>query len=653
VSPRNPRGRTNAADQGSDHIEVKDLQNTVAAIGRGAQVIYHQALTAADQARSQKDYETEVLAQSVARLVDDLRNLSARPPTTGGNPFKSLQPYELFDASRFYGREAMIDHLSADILCDDLRCRFVVLHGETGVGKTSLLRAGLVPGLISREHLPLLVRTGSQPLAQAIKSALIPDLGAVPNLERAPLREFFRQVAALLPEGRRVYILLDQFENFFDAPAEERKEFVDELAASLFEAAPRSSWMVSLRSARLGYLSTFQPVIDQPFRNTTVLSPLSRSQASEAILKPAVESGLELENGLLEMLLDDLGQDAIDPTRLQLVCFMLVDGLAAGETRLTQQSYQSLGRAEGIWSNYLDITLERHILPADRKYAWSALAAIEEGGSSVATEKATAALVQDGLDIPRAESILGLLESNYLVKQGEHGYQLGSPAFRSRIRHWAMQRAALEQARQEARRQVEQIRNSALRGLLGGGIGIFLASLVTYWGQIDVKVFSVFIAVYDILPGAVAGFLLVLSVDLALASYHSRRRWMIWPAGALAGAISFTLMLLAHVAFTKVSQNPLAIFGVILEGTLWGAAAGLSVVLATGTRRPLWQSISFTAVLCGLALVLGEAAGGAFRFRSEPVPVLLAFIAGAILPVMIVLLALAGRPESRDEPMDD
>ncbi len=546
-----------------------------------------------------------------------------------------------------------MEHISTDILCDDLRCRFAVLHGETGVGKTSLILAGLIPELISRQHLPLLVRTGSQPLPQTIKSALIPDLASVPNLGRAPLREFIHQVATLLPENRRVYIILDQFENFFDTSSEDRNKFVDELAASLFDLAPLCNWLVSIRSARLGYLSTFQPAIDQPFRNTAVLTPLSRQEASEAILKPAVENGLVLEDGLLEVILDDLGHDAIDPTRLQLVCFMLADGLAPGETILSQQSYQTMGKAEGIWSNYLDITLQRHIVPADRHFAWSALAAIEVEGEPVAPQKVTEALLQDGLDAQRTGSILSLLESSYLIKQTENGYQLGSPAFKPRLREWAVHRAALEQARQEARRQIERIRNSALRGLLAGGIGIFLTVIITYWNQIDIKVFLLFIAVYDILPGAVAGFLLVLSVDLALASYHGRRRWLVWPAGALAGAISFTLMLLAHVAFTRISQNPLAIAGVIIEGALWGAAAGISVVLATGRSRPLWLTISATAFLSGLALVLGEAIGGAFRFRSDPVPVISTFIAGAILPTLIVLLALVGRPQSRDPEIDD
>jgi hypothetical protein len=237
-----------------------------------------------------------------------------------------------------------------------------------------------------------------------------------------------------------------------------------------------------------------------------------------------------------------------------------------------------------------------------------------------------------------------------LIRQGESGYHLGSPAFRKSIREWSMHRAASRQARQEVRRQMERIRNSALRGLLGGGIGIFLAVLIAYWGQIEIKLFSVFIAVYDILPGAVAGFMLVLSADLILASYRGRRRWMVWPVGALAGAISFTLLLLAHIAFTKLGQDPLAVFGVMFEGALWGAAAGLSVVLATGTRRPVWQSLLATAFLSGFALVLGDAVGGALEFRNKPLPIWLSFIAGAIFPLMIVLLAFAGRPASQEEP---
>jgi hypothetical protein len=645
-----------------DQIRVNGVSGSVVAAGRGAialgsgaQVIIRQALTAAEEARAQQDYEGAELAKAIAGRMSDLHSLSVQHATREGdtNPYKSLRPYELSDAGQFFGREAVIRDLLGEIQGESLGSRFAVLVGETAVGKTSLLQAGILPALVAAQHLPLLVRVGNRPLPEAIKTSLLPDLSATPGLQRLSLREFFARITKMLPAGKHVYVLLDQFENFFDSTSgveiagasngdlvQNHRVFAAELSDSLFTTPPSGHWLVSMRSASQGNLRL---VFQQPTRNTTILSPLSRAEASSAILLPADLHGYRLDDGLLDMLLNDLGPEVIDPARLQLVCYRLVEASPAGEKLLTCDTYTALGKAQHIWSKYLDDTLKSIFVPELRPPTWAALAVVAEAGSPVATQKVIETLEQEGLPPDKAQSVLGTLEGSYILRQSESGYQLGSPAFKNPIRDWSMRRAALAQARLEARRQVEKIRDSALRGLLGGGIGMFLAVLVTYWDQIDNKIFLAFIAAYDILPGAVAGFLLVLSVDLVLASYTGSKRWRIWPAGALAGGLAFTLMLLAHVAFTEVGQNPLGFFGVIAEGMLWGAAAGVSALLATGTRRPLWQSLLITAVVCGVSLVLGEWIGGAFQSNALSLGV---FIAGAILPVMIVLLAAAGRRAS-------
>jgi DNA replication protein DnaC len=122
----------------SDSIVVGDLTHSVAAIGDGASVIYQQALSAADQAREQAEFEREELAKAVARRAEHLRDQANASPTIEGSPYKHLLHYELPDTARFFGRDETLSSLLDNLVCGDSRCRLLILHGDSGVGKTSL-----------------------------------------------------------------------------------------------------------------------------------------------------------------------------------------------------------------------------------------------------------------------------------------------------------------------------------------------------------------------------------------------------------------------------------------------------------------------------------------------------------------------------------
>lgn len=623
---------------GGDKITVDDITNSIAAIGEGAQVIVNKALSAADEAREREEYEQQKLAEAVARHAERLR-VGAQVRAAEAGPFKSLLPYELADAARFFGRGAVIDALRRETACDDLRCRFVVLHGDTGIGKTSVLRAGLVPRLITDQHLPLLVRVTSAPVALAIKQTLLPDLSLTPVLEKAPLQEFLRRVADLLPEGKRVYVLLDQFEAFFEQPPEDRQAFIAELARCLDDDDVRDHWLISVRSSWFGHLSTFQPAI-QPFATTQVVPPLSREDARAAILQPAGLAGLSVEDGLVSALIDDLGGDAVDPSRLQVVVSALAERLPAGEKRLDAATYQKLGGAQGIFSEYLTNVLSRNFAPADRDPAWQVLAALAGREADPATEDALIALMRSyEIADTDCRRVLGLLEANRLIRRAEV-FELASDSLLPRIREWAASRDALEQARAETRRQVRSVRASALRGLLGGAIGFTLAYLITFASQLENQSLLGYTAAWRSMPGAIGGLLLVLAVDVAIASYRGPRRSLRWVAGALGGAGAFALAVLFHALLRSVpgsagSALPLA----ALEGALWGAVTGLGGVWVMTSRRPWWQPLTVSVIASAVALGIAELVGNAYDEAS----LLRVLIAGAIMALCVLGALLLAR----------
>jgi len=624
---------------GRDKISVGDITGSVAAIGAGAQVIYHnveRALTEVEVSEQTQAFERKQLAQAVTAYVEQLQRQAerAQDKTDHGSPYKALLEYDIDDAALFYGRsaaiEALLDHLE--------RGPLTVFHADSGVGKTSLLKAGIVPRLLADGHVPLYVRPYKTPVHQALKRRLLPQLKQTPNLAAASLHSLLGQVTDLLG-GKRLVVLLDQFEEVFtEQSAEARADFVQQLASCLDDDLLPVHWILALRGKWFSQLSTFQPAVRNPYANECLLPPLSRSEARAAILEPAKLQGIVLEDDLHSVILDDLGGDAINPSELQLVCHTLASGLAPGEERLTLAAYEQIGGAEGVLRNHLDIVLKRNLPPDDRELAWQLLAGIVDRHSHCATETELVTRLKV-YDFNEADTrrVLGLLETNRLVRLSEDCYRLTSDSLLPRIQQWANQRAVAEQLREEAMRQAERIRGSALRGLIWGAPGFTLAFMATF-GKIHNFPFFVYSTVAHLLPGAAAGLLIILLIDLSLAIYHGPHRWKRYLGGGAAGALSFAGAVLFHT-YLQFALSPYKILLSTAEGALWGLVTGVGLVWIISSRRPLLLTFPLVIGACALTLWLGEKFGHAF---GEPHPFCL-ILAGAVMPLFLIGSVLQGR----------
>lgn len=621
-------------------ITAGNIDRSVVAIGAGAQVIYtriERALTEVEIVEQAEKREHERLAEAVTEYVAGLQSQAEQAQRRGGsgNPFKALLEYDFGDAQLFFGRDAAIGALLERLE----RGPLAVLHAESGMGKTSLLRAGLAPLLLAGGHVPLYVRPHDVPIPLAIKRELIAQLEQVPNLAAASLRDFLRRATGLLG-GQRLVILLDQFEDVFTVQsANARADFVAELAECLNDVLLPVRWVLSLRGEWFGHLSTFQPQVPQPFANQFLLGGLLRDEAVGTITRTMERSTLTIEPEVVEQIVDDLGPDAIAPPQLQVVCHALTESLPPGARRLSMDAYVKIGRSEGILRRYLDDSLSRSLRPADRTPAWQALAAVaEQPASGAAESELVAHLKSYGVGEADARRVLRLLETNRLLRVSGERYRLASAGLLPRIRQWAAERAAAELARAEVARQMRRIRDSALRGLLGGAIGFSLAYLVTYIPQIGHKSFLAYVTFFRILPGALAGCLVILSVDVALASYRGPRRWMCWLVGGLAGAGSFAPAVLLHALQQSLFVfDPLTLLPAAAEGAVWGVVAGVGTVWVMSHKLPLWQTLPGAVLASGLALWLSDQFGHAF---GNPPSSGLVLLAGAIMPFFVMAAAL-------------
>ena len=212
-------------------------------------------------------------------------------------PYRFLDSYDLLDASIYAGREADIERLEGEVLAH----RLVVLQGSVGVGKTSLLQAGLTPRLMTRGYLVLAAQDYADPVA-ALLSGLNQARDQI-QVDLDPASDLVGIVrAAQASLGRPVVLILEHFENFFTEPrltVASRERFRDALRD--FREARETVFrypaclVISIRQQALGQLAYFQPAVPDIYHHVVALDLLLPSQARRAVLAPL--EGLQPADG--------------------------------------------------------------------------------------------------------------------------------------------------------------------------------------------------------------------------------------------------------------------------------------------------------------------------------------------------------------------
>jgi formylglycine-generating enzyme required for sulfatase activity len=335
-------------------VEVSQVTGDLIIKGT-VKTIIEQARSSADEARQRQAFAEEALFRAMADYASSLRE---RLEKGTDEPYPGLWAYELTDRSHFFGRTRAVEELLALIQGVAHRHRLIVLHGESGTGKTSVLQAGLGPRLLMEGHLPVHVTVRDCPPAEALKYKLIPSLDRFGELRDLPLNAFLRLAQAALEPGRALFVFLDQFEEFFlsdqlDEP--ERQRFVEELRTCLDDEVLDVHFLIAIRGDKFSRLSDFkqQKGIPWVFENEYPLQPLSAAEAEEILIEPMRQRGLVYEGELIQEIVSDIGGKNVLPTQLQLVCRALYRSLPPGQTTITRQHYQAQGRVEGILRNHL------------------------------------------------------------------------------------------------------------------------------------------------------------------------------------------------------------------------------------------------------------------------------------------------------------
>ncbi|MGA6152903.1 helix-turn-helix domain-containing protein, partial [Stenotrophomonas sp. NPDC087984] len=240
-------------------------------------------------------------------------------------PYRGLARFEPDDAALFFGRDQLID----DLLHLTAHHRITAVVGASGSGKSSLLRASLIPRL----------RTTDNPdLRPGALRVITPGAHPLPDHERR-----------LVPkEGEEAdtWLIVDQMEELYTlcTDPEERARFIDRLLTAQ-NPTGRLRVLIAVRADFFGHLADHRPLADALRDATLLVPPMNRGELREAIVKPAQAAGLIVERTLTARIIDEVDGE---PGALPLMSHALLETWHRRKGRaLSLTAYEAVGGVHG------------------------------------------------------------------------------------------------------------------------------------------------------------------------------------------------------------------------------------------------------------------------------------------------------------------
>ncbi|MEU5843524.1 WD40 repeat domain-containing protein [Rhodococcus sp. NPDC047139] len=276
---------------------------------------------------------------------------AAVPP--GIRPYKGLASYRQNDARLFFGRTQSVRSL-ADVVTASHGQGPVVVTGASGVGKSSLVQAGLIPLLCSAPDChPVVITPGADPVTRLVDA--IPELAEVSDPADHDAVHAALRAASTRTSSSLLLIVVDQIEELFTHCPDSglRNEFLTLLeTASTGVDGDAPALVVATMRSDFYDQAVANPVLARALeRRTKTVQPLDRDDLVEVITAPAKLVGLRLETGLVDLILHDLtglAEGEISGTELPLLSHLLDslwDKRSGGA--LTVAAYRATGGVRG------------------------------------------------------------------------------------------------------------------------------------------------------------------------------------------------------------------------------------------------------------------------------------------------------------------
>jgi WD40 repeat protein/transcriptional regulator with XRE-family HTH domain len=417
--------------------------------------------------------------KTVARLLDLAANVRREDaPGLGLCPYKGLNYFDEGDADLFTGREILTNKLTNRILrlVSDPRkakTRFLAIVGASGCGKSSLVRAGVVPALrwdkhAADWHIHVLTPTAN-PLESLAESLTADSKGTIP---RSALADALAHEAGSLPRLIRetrlagdhapVLLVIDQFEELFALchSADERAAFVGNLLSAATAKDGDILVIITLRADFYDRCGDYPELREALAQDQEYIGAMAPEELRRAIEVPARQGRWELEPGLADVLLHDVENE---PGALPLLSHALLETWRRRRGRtLTLSGYASSGGVRGAIAETAETVFADQLTSDQRSIARRIFLRLTEFGdeSSVADTRRRARLselIPDTREASTTRAVLKTLADARLIITSEDSAEVAHEAL---IREWPTLRGWLEENR-EALRVHRQLTDAA------------------------------------------------------------------------------------------------------------------------------------------------------------------------------------------------
>ncbi|MEV6717475.1 helix-turn-helix domain-containing protein [Lentzea sp. NPDC051208] len=377
-----PRGERELVRDGSSLVEfAADLRLLRAKAGTPSyrdmgRTAHYSATTLSDAANGRKlpslavtlafvracdgdEAEWEQRWHAIAAELNENSAMTSAGEKVSGAPYVGLRAFGPDDTHLFFGRERLV----AEVL--GKRQRLVLLFGASGSGKSSVLRAGVVPALTAAGKTTLLFTPGTHPIEQC-SVVLASKLGVTARTvmdEWRDDRALHRFVSQLSTDDETV-IVIDQFEEVFTlcGDEDERARFIAALATAATTPGSRCRVLLGMRSDFFAHCSAHPALLDAMPDGQVVVGPMSAEELRQAIVAPARRMNCTVESPLVaELITQAHGRPGVLPllshvllevwtrrsgNRLSVAGFQQAGGLDGALSRTAEEVFTGLDEAQ-------------------------------------------------------------------------------------------------------------------------------------------------------------------------------------------------------------------------------------------------------------------------------------------------------------------
>ena len=408
--------------------------------------------------------------KAVARLLElaaAVRREDA--PALGLCPYKGLDYFDEADADLFVGREALTEKLAERVLALASKSQvdqvsFFAIVGASGSGKSSLVRAGLVPALRwdkrSANWLIHVLTPTAHPL-ESLATSLARENGSLASTaalmddlsnDQRTLSLFIKRELKTTG-GPHLLLVIDQFEELFALchSEAERSAFIGNLITAASDMAGGAVVVITLRADFYAHCASYLQLREALATHQEYIGAMSDEEMQRAIEEPARRGRWEFEPGLMDLILHDVGHE---PGALPLLSHALLETWQRRHGRtLTLSGYTSAGGVRGAIAETAETVFTDQFTHEQQAIARRIFLRLTELGDETATgdtrRRATFnELILKPEETDATQAVLKALADARLVTTSEDSVQVAHEAL---IREWPTLRGWLEDNREGLR----------------------------------------------------------------------------------------------------------------------------------------------------------------------------------------------------------